>query len=198
MVAVTNIILIENTFLIRSGLEVLVQEIPGMLITDVFSGNEKNLVEKITHKKPEIVMINPDALGEDFIPVITKLQMESDLKMVGLLKEDSPENIISRFKHQLPINENKHTLLAQLRKICGNTGKCQDNRQGPLSKREIIILVEVVKGLTNQEIADKLFLSIHTVMTHRKNITKKLGIKTVSGLMVYCLMNNILDINEIG
>jgi DNA-binding NarL/FixJ family response regulator len=197
MAAVTNIVLIENTFLIRSGLEVLVQEIPGMLITDVFNGNEKNLIDKINHKKPEIVMINPDALGEDFITVVTKLQADADLKMVGLIKEDSPENIVSRFKHHLSINENKHTLLTQLRKVCGNTGKCQDNRQGPLSKREIIILIEVVKGLTNQEIADKLFLSIHTVMTHRKNITKKLGIKTVSGLMVYSLMNNIVDMREV-
>jgi len=52
-------------------------------------------------------------------------------------------------------------------------------------------------GLTNQEIADKLFLSVHTVMTHRKKITRKLGIKTVSGLTVFALMNKLVDIREV-
>ncbi|HJN05399.1 MAG TPA: LuxR C-terminal-related transcriptional regulator [Bacteroidales bacterium] len=45
--------------------------------------------------------------------------------------------------------------------------------------------------------ADKLFLSVHTVMTHRKKITRKLGIKSLSGLTVYALMNNLVDIREV-
>jgi len=52
-------------------------------------------------------------------------------------------------------------------------------------------------GLTNQEVAEKLFISVHTVMTHRKNITKKLGIKTVSGLTVYALLNKVIEIQDI-
>jgi len=198
MASITNIILIESSFLIRSGLENLVQEIPGMLITEVFEGNEKNLFDKIKRKKPDFVIVNPDVLGEAFINFIGKLQSDDDLVSIGLLKKDAPDNIRSRFKYSLSLSDRKHELLDQLRKICGSSKNCIDNRQGPLSKREIIILAEVVKGLTNQEVADKLFLSIHTVMTHRKNITKKLGIKTVSGLIVYSLMNNIVDINEMG
>jgi DNA-binding NarL/FixJ family response regulator len=196
MAGLTNIILIESSFLLRSGIESLVQEIPGMLISDVFEGVEKNLVEKIKSKKPDLVIVNPDSLGDIFISFISLLQNNTDVEVVGLLRSDCQENISSRFKNSLIISENKHNLLAGLRKICGNSANCKKNDQGPISKREIIILTEVVKGLTNQEIADKLFLSIHTVMTHRKNITKKLGIKTVSGLIVYSLMNNIVDINE--
>lgn len=196
MAGITNIILIEDTFLLRSGVESLVQEIPGMLISDFFDGTEKNIFEKIKDKKPELVVVNPVALGDNFIGFITKLQNEPEIEAVGLLNNDSPNNISSRFKHRLLITDNKHNLLACLRKICGSSGNCKKVNQSALSKREIVVLQEVVKGLTNQEIADKLFLSIHTVMTHRKNLTKKLGIKTVSGLMVYSLMNNIVDINE--
>lgn len=198
MGGLTNIVLIEHSFLLRSGVESLVQEIPGMLIIEVFNGGEKNLLEKIKNKKPDLVIIDPDSLGNSFIGFITKLQGEPEIEAVGLLSNDCPKNVSSRFKHNLFISENKHTLLASLRKICGSDGPCQKSDQGPISKREIIVLKEVVKGLTNQEIANKLFISIHTVMTHRKNITKKLGIKTVSGLMVYSLMNNIIDINEMG
>lgn len=61
--------------------------------------------------------------------------------------------------------------------------------QGELSKREIDVLKLIVKGYLNKEIADTLNISINTVLTHRKNITAKLGIKSVSGLSVYAMMN---------
>ncbi len=68
---------------------------------------------------------------------------------------------------------------------------------GELSAREKEILVCVAKGMLNKEIADKLNLSIYTVITHRKNITRKIGIKTVAGLTVYALLNNLIDISSI-
>ena len=66
-----------------------------------------------------------------------------------------------------------------------------------LSAREKEILVCVAKGMLNKEIADLYNLSIYTVITHRKNITRKTGIKTVAGLTVYALLNNLIDINTI-
>ena len=55
----------------------------------------------------------------------------------------------------------------------------------------------VAKGMLNKEIADQENISIYTVITHRKNITRKTGIKTVAGLTVYALLNNLIDINTI-
>ena len=68
---------------------------------------------------------------------------------------------------------------------------------GLLSPREKEILVCVAKGMLNKEIADENNISIHTVITHRKNITRKTGIKTVAGLTVYALLNNLIDINSV-
>lgn len=68
---------------------------------------------------------------------------------------------------------------------------------GELSDREKEILVNVSKGLINKEIADRLNISVNTVITHRKNITRKTGIKTVAGLTVYAILNNLIDINSI-
>jgi len=77
--------------------------------------------------------------------------------------------------------------------------KRQSNiKTSSLSKREKNILREVAMGLTNKEIADKLFISIHTVTTHRKNITQKLGIKTVSGLTIYAILNGIIKLEEVS
>jgi regulator of cell morphogenesis and NO signaling len=66
-----------------------------------------------------------------------------------------------------------------------------------LSAREKEILVCVAKGMINKEIAEALNISVHTVISHRKNIAHKTGIKTVAGLTVYALLNNLLDINSL-
>ncbi|WP_276868502.1 response regulator transcription factor [Bacteroides heparinolyticus] len=66
-----------------------------------------------------------------------------------------------------------------------------------LSAREIEVLVLVVKGLINKEIADKLNISQTTVISHRKNITEKLGIKSVSGLTIYAVMHGYIEVDRI-
>lgn len=66
-----------------------------------------------------------------------------------------------------------------------------------LTTREIEVLVLVTKGLINKEIAEKLNISLTTVISHRKNITEKLGIKSVSGLAIYAVMNGYIDVDSI-
>lgn len=66
-----------------------------------------------------------------------------------------------------------------------------------LSAREIEVLVLITKGLINKEIADKLGIGLTTVITHRKNITEKLGIKSVSGLTIYAVMNGYVEADRI-
>lgn len=72
-----------------------------------------------------------------------------------------------------------------------------DRTEHELSVREIEVLVLVTKGLINKEIADKLKISLTTVITHRKNITEKLGIKSVSGLTIYAVMNGYIEADRI-
>ena len=66
-----------------------------------------------------------------------------------------------------------------------------------LSAREIEVLVLITKGLINKEIAEKLNISLTTVISHRKNITEKLGIKSVSGLTIYAVMNGYIEADSI-
>jgi regulator of cell morphogenesis and NO signaling len=63
-----------------------------------------------------------------------------------------------------------------------------------LSDRERDVLVEIVKGLSNKEIADSLCISVHTVITHRKNITRKLNIHSTAGLTIYAIVNGLIKI----
>ena len=66
-----------------------------------------------------------------------------------------------------------------------------------LSDRERDVLIQVVRGLSNKEIADVLCISQHTVISHRKNITRKLNIHSTAGLTIYAIVNRLIDLNSL-
>jgi len=70
-------------------------------------------------------------------------------------------------------------------------------QQKILSDRELEVLALIVQGYINKEIADKLNIGLTTVITHRKNIMEKLGMKSVSALTIYAVMHGYVDINQI-
>ncbi len=72
-----------------------------------------------------------------------------------------------------------------------------DDDSQSLTDRERDIIINVVKGFTNKEIADKLCISVNTVTTHRRNIAKKLDIHSPSGLTIYAIINKLVDIKDI-
>ncbi len=65
-----------------------------------------------------------------------------------------------------------------------------------ISEREIEIITLVAEGLSNKEVADKLFLSTHTVITHRKNIMNKLGVNNTAGLVLFAVRENLVSPNH--
>ena len=66
-----------------------------------------------------------------------------------------------------------------------------------LSDRERDVLIQVVRGLSNKEIADVLCISMHTVISHRKNIARKLNIHSTAGLTIYAIVNKLVDLNSL-
>ena len=90
---------------------------------------------------------------------------------------DHDKNIIRKFEKQLSLIY---------------TQKEEPDTPEGISDREKEVLRLVAVGLTNKEIGDKLFISAHTVITHRKNISAKLGIKTIAGLTMYALINQLI------
>ena len=66
-----------------------------------------------------------------------------------------------------------------------------------LSDREKDVVVSLVQGMTNKEIADHLCISVNTVITHRRNIARKLQIHSPAGLTIYAIVNNLVDISSV-
>jgi DNA-binding NarL/FixJ family response regulator len=112
-----------------------------------------------------------------------------------LIKDTASDPDVSfRFTESIESSDPDRIIIRKLEKQLSLLYSQTQEEQGPeeISDREKEVLRLVAIGLTNKEIADKLFISSHTVITHRKNITAKLGIKTIAGLTMYALINHII------
>lgn len=111
--------------------------------------------------------------------------------IIAIATVRGPLETESVFDDVLYINDSASAIF---RKISDNISKSDHPKTGnQLTHRETEILVMVANGFSSKLIADKLFISIHTVITHRKNITTKLGIKSISGLTLYAALNNMIE-----
>lgn len=119
-------------------------------------------------------------------------------KTVVLIDGEEDTGEMSTTNH-LTVKAPQEIIIEQLQQLftSDNTIGQNGDSNKDLSIRETDVLQLIVKGITNKEIADKLNISLNTVLTHRKNITAKLGIKTVSGLTFYAIMNGIISGDDI-
>ncbi len=80
---------------------------------------------------------------------------------------------------------------------CGEDPSAKSTLVSELSDREKEIIVEIVKGLSNKEIAESLFISVNTVMTHRRNISRKLQIHSPAALTIYAIVNGLVSLDDV-
>lgn len=116
---------------------------------------------------------------------------------IDSLKRDIENHNRIRDKILKPmIRELEESGIDDWQELMGNN-TIEKRKAQDLSQRELDVLKLVAKGFINKEIADRLNISLNTVLSHRKNITSKLGIKTVSGLIFYCISHGYLMADEI-
>lgn len=95
------------------------------------------------------------------------------------------------------LDELDQSSIEDLQELIAASHSVKENKGHSLSQRELDVLRLIALGLLNKEVADKLNISLNTVLSHRKNITAKLGIKTVSGLIFYCITHGHISADEI-
>lgn len=132
---------------------------------------------------------------------LEKLRNHYRSPRIMLLHRSSPDESLQVYLSSwLRYTDGEEEIAAQLKSFFNvevhETEKSVGN--SILSDREREVLRFVALGLTNKEISDELCISTHTVITHRKNITSKLGIKTIAGLAVYAVINGIITAEEMN
>ena len=193
-----KIIIVEPSPIVSAGLASFFDDIKQVSIVSQLDRIDR-MEEKLAAYNPDILIINPLLIAYDTNEQFLKICRDfSNAIPVALLTSYVDAGILKQFKDVIEINDSKQKVVTKIFNLLNNNKLSQDKPESvELSNRETDVLVALVKGMTNKEISDKLFISIHTVITHRKNIIRKTGIKSVSGLTVYALLNNLVDETEI-
>lgn len=116
------------------------------------------------------------------------------LRVVALYSSALPAEILRVFDSTISIYDSIDTIESTLRQIIAEE---EDEEEKILSQREKDVVVGIVKGLSNKEIAVEMGVSVNTVMTHRRNIASKLQIHSPAGLTIYAIVSKLVQLDEI-
>ena len=190
MKPLTQGLVVEPSDIIREGLKALLGD--EFVLQAPLREVPVDMPQRLMRQQPDILLLNPTLLNTPArMQVVSLQQARPSMAIVALVYQYVDPQVLSLFKTVLDIRESG-SRVAQLMREC-----CQPEQEGgeesyELSERESEVLVLVARGLSSKEIADELNISIHTVNSHRKNITHKTGIKSVAGLAVYAMLHNLV------
>lgn len=215
-----NLILAEDNELVRIGLRTIFKNSDVQIVGEAC--NAEDLLSQVKSFKPDIVLI--DYTGEGFsIDIIPKaIAVHEEVKFVAITPVQSGQTLVHALKSGVTSHIKKDCSITEIIDSVNETygGKkffCGQiletiNKEGIdveeisdaefscepilLSAREIEVITLIAEGLTNVEISEKLFLSKHTVNTHRKNIMNKLGVKNTAGIVMYAVKENFTTPNK--
>jgi DNA-binding NarL/FixJ family response regulator len=191
-----RVLIYSPSYIIRKGLASIVEKIQGIK-NIVLQDQTDELLEIMNYSEFDFVMLDSDINQQKKLFEKIKVKYNNE-QLITINNHSEHELASSDLKNNIHISDSQADILEKLTDVIGNTSKLKSNSKIPeeISKREADILKYIALGFSNKETADKLFISAHTVVTHRKNITRKLGIKTAPGLTIYAILNNIIDIND--
>lgn len=193
---IIRIAIAESSVIIRSGITHALKRLPHLKIQPVELASTESLQNCLHTNPPHILLVNP-TFGDYFD--VARFREETKGKGIHLLAIVSTfidSGLLSKYDDTISIFDDLETIASKVNRFQANDANESDNPEA-LSQREKEIVVCVVKGWTNKEIAEKLFLSIHTVITHRRNISRKLQIHSAAGLTIYAIVNKLVELSDI-
>lgn len=211
-----RIVLVDDHTLFRTGLAGLLSQRDGFeVVADYGSGEE--FLAALESLEVDVVFMDISMPGIDGAETTRRaLEIRPELKIITLsmygddhyytrmvvsgasgflLKDSEIDEVYAAVESAMAGDSYfSSALLGSLTRNMSVLNALSPNEEDELSAREMEILVEVCRGLSNQEIADKLFISKRTVDKHRANILEKTGCKNTANLVVYAIKNHLVDL----
>lgn len=195
MSAPLKITVAEPSVIIRSGI-IAILEHSEKFKADVYEvGDMEQLKAALNWQHPDILMVNPASLGMFSLQQLRKESGNPEMKCVAVQLAFVDNLTLKSYDEAISIYDDAEAIVNKLFKLTKDPE--QDRRHESLSSREKEVIACVVQGLTNKQIADKLYISTHTVITHRRNIAAKLGIHSPAGLTIYAIVNKLVELDDI-
>jgi DNA-binding NarL/FixJ family response regulator len=193
---ILHIIIAEPSSIVFEGLDSIFNK--SALKPVVSRADTFELIHFLHQKrKADIVIINPSFIQNNLKSFnLLKNQLES-VQWVALVYAFFDQHLLSSFENSISISDAPDTIIDTINRIkSAENPKEQLIYNEIISEREIDVLKLLASGMSNKEIAEKLNISINTVITHRKNISQKTGIKSVSGLTIYAVLKKFVTLDD--
>ncbi len=192
-----HIAIIEPSHMIYEGLShILLKGNPHSRILRFENLDE---LKEYRHKDSlEVIIVNPAIIMGDPGALGTVKKHFPKAQWVALVTSVFSDSLLKLFDARIQITDTSGGINSTIARMTKENCICADDTPGEeLTEREKQVLIELVHGLSNKEIADKLHISTHTVISHRKNISHKAGIKSLSGLTIYAITQHIISMQDI-
>ncbi len=193
---IKRILIIEPSVIVAEGFRHIVDNLAEYTVTGILQDLGEDMETTLDDYDADLLVVDPAIFdtrtrsgGKDLI------KNWINVPVIALITNAMDASLISAYDGAIYLTDKSDEIEQKLSATMRSNPSDQRGDGEELSAREKEILVCVAKGLLNKEIADHFNISIYTVITHRKNITRKTGIKTVAGLTVYALLNNLIDMN---
>ncbi len=191
-----HIILAETSPIIRTGIVQLLT-MSGMHVKWFQAESLAEVQRFIKMEVISLVIINPNlVINQEKNMQSLRIENE-DVKWLALVYSVFDSSLLGMFDSVVHITDSSEVITAQIQRSFDEDKMDEPASKQSLSEREIDVLKLLVTGFSNKEIADKLAISTHTVITHRKNISQKTGIKSVSGLTIFAVVKGIISLNNV-
>lgn len=188
----------ESSVIVRSGLAAVLKRIPNLNVHPIEVASPETLQNYIRLHTPDLVIVNPTFGGWFDLSAFKAAHGGNGVKYIAAVCSVIDSNALKEYDESIAICDDIETITGKINRLL-HTGE-EDEKEGEqetLSQREKEIITCVVKGMTNKAIADQLYLSIHTVITHRRNIARKLQIHSPAGLTIYAIVNKLVELSDI-
>jgi DNA-binding NarL/FixJ family response regulator len=192
---IIRIAIADTAVIIRSGVAYTLRRLSNLRVQPIELASPEALNDCMRTNPPDVLFVNPTFNG---IFDVARLKSQiKGLRVIALVSVLTDPHLLAKYDGTVSIFDEAEHIGAKILQIKQIESEPDNEQSEALSQREKEIVVCVVKGMTNKEIADQLFLSIHTIVTHRRNISRKLQIHSVAGLTIYAIVNKLVELSEI-
>ena len=193
---IRKILILEPSVLIAEGLRHVIDNFAGYDVCGIIRNQEGDIWAKIDDFNADLVIADPSVFdNRDRAGAHDMIKGIANAPVMAVISTAADAAYAYTYDGTIYLPDTSDDIEQKISTVMKAAPAEQRGEGEELSSREKEILVCVAKGMLNKEIADHFNISIYTVITHRKNITRKTGIKTVAGLTVYALLNNLIDMN---
>ncbi|MCK5134623.1 MAG: helix-turn-helix transcriptional regulator [Bacteroidales bacterium] len=188
-----HIALLEPSDIICEGLSAsLLSSQDHYVIHRMYNLNE--LETRSVHTYFHVIIVNP-IMAINRGGYCKKLRNRlANSSWIGLIYSLFTPATLTGFDEIISVTESREIISQKVKALVGQC-PCDEEESEELTEREKEVLTLLTQGCSNKDIAAKLFISVHTVISHRKNLVEKTGIKSLSGLTIYAITKKIISLS---